>query len=110
MSHSCHDGDVLKERVLDELRRLEFAPVYGDLRCGRRPNRRWRRDPPPTSGFPRCPQILPSVLPLLPRRNALGARSGFFPRALRPSPFSRRVGFRDCPFGACSGFKVVAAR
>ena len=44
-----------------------------------------------------------------PRRKPAGALVALFPAGRRPSPFLRRVGFRDARFEACSAFTRVPA-
>ena len=62
-------------------------------------------------GFPCCHTFhLPCMPTPLPRRKRAGASVALFPASQRPSPFLRRVGFRDTLFEACSAFTRVPAR
>ena len=61
-------------------------------------------------GFPCCYAFrLPCMPAPLPRRKPAVAHVALFPASRRPSPFLRRVGFRDTRFEACSAFTRVPA-
>ena len=62
-------------------------------------------------GFPCCHAYhLPPVPTPIPRRKPASALIALFPASRRPSPYSRRVGFRIARFEACSAFTHVPAR
>ena len=61
-------------------------------------------------GFPCCCAFhLPCMPTPLPRRTPASALVALFPASRRPSPISRRVGFRVIRFEACSAFTRVPA-